>query len=97
MRRRCSSPRTALFLLSDVMPPPPEGAARAPAGWAVPALRVLTTPYRVGRAQETFYGTPRARAPWGAAFWLVVAGVWAAGSYRLMAAPTIGREILACA
>ena len=56
----------------------------------VPALRVLTTPYRVGRAQETFYGTPRARAPWGAAFWLVVAGVWAAGSYRLMDAPTIG-------
>ena len=56
----------------------------------VPALRVLTTPYRVGRAQETFYGTPRARGRRGAAFWLVVAGVWAAGSYRLMDAPTIG-------
>ena len=48
--------------------------------WSASALRVLTTPYRVGRAQETFYGTPRARAPWGAAFWLVVAAVWAAGS-----------------
>jgi hypothetical protein len=53
----------------------------------VPALRLLTTPYRSERLGERFYARHHPRAHGGIAFWLALLLVWSAACYFLAARP----------